>query len=134
MASSPSVKLNEDNCPVTEQLFGQLRGASSPEAIEVAKTLPEAQRARLAAFCYNKSHLHTLGLMIASTCGRGTLVKAGGLAGGIIYDQSRDPDKTLSAELRSPGSHPPKPISLAISNERSEMMDAFDDQDDQDEL
>ena len=70
-------KLNEDPCPVTEQLFGELRSASHPEAIEIAKTLPESQRARLATFFYNKSHLHALGLMIASTCNRGSLVHAG---------------------------------------------------------
>ena len=44
-------------CPITEQLFGQLRRASLPDAVEIAKVLPDQQRARLATFCY-----------LASTC------------------------------------------------------------------
>ena len=108
-------KLNEDPCPVTEQLFGELRSASHPEAIEIAKTLPESQRARLATFFYNKSHLHALGLMIASTCSRGSLVHAG-RAGDTIFHLSRDPRKTLSEQRIPRSSHQPKPISLARIN------------------
>ena len=104
---------NEDPCPITEQLFGQLRRASPPDAVEIAKALPDPQRARLATFCYYRSHLRALGLMIASTCDRNALVGAGGGAGDTIYHQSRDPNKTLSEEV---GSRPPKPITLAGSN------------------
>lgn len=105
-------KLNEDPCPVTEQLFGELRVASPPEAVEIAKALPESQRARLAMFFYKKRHLYALGLMIASTCNRSALVNAGS-AGGTLYRQSRDPNKTLSEEWLPRSSHQPKPISLA---------------------
>ena len=110
MAVPLGAKLNEDPCPITEQLFGQLRRASPPDAVEIAKALSDPQRARLATFCYYRRHLHALGLMIASSCGRNALVAAGGSAGDTIYHQSRDPNKTLSEEV---GSCPPKPISLA---------------------
>ncbi len=106
---------NEDPCPITEQLFGQLRRASPPDAVEIANALPDPQRARLATFCYYRRHLHALGLMIASSCDRNALVDAGGSAGGTIYQQSSDPNKTLSEEV---GSRPPKPISLAGPNAR----------------
>lgn len=118
MAVTLGVKLNEDACPITEQLFGQLRRASPPKAVEIAKALPEPQRARFVTFCYNKCHLHALGLVIASTCNRNALVDAGGSVGDTIYQQSRDPNKTLSSELQPPGSRPPKPISLARLNIR----------------
>ena len=113
MASHLAAKLNEDTGPIAEPLLGQLLRTSPPEAVEIAKELPELQRARLATFCYNKRHLYALGLMIASTCGRSALVRASGSVGDVIYDQSRDLDKTLSAELHPPGSRPRKPISLA---------------------
>ena len=113
MAFPLSVKLNEDTGPVTEPMLGQLLQSSPPEAVEIAKQLPQRQRAQLAAFCYNKRHLYALGLMIASTCDRNSLVRAGGSVGEVIYKQSRDLDKTLSAELHPPGSRPKKPISLA---------------------
>ncbi len=49
--------------------------------------------------------------MIASTCDRASLMKAGGNAGGIIFDQSRDPEKTLSKERFSHESRS-RPITL----------------------
>ena len=115
MAVPLGAKLNEDPCPITEQLFGQLCQSSPPDAVEIAKALPAPQRARLATFCYYRSHLHALGLMIASSCDRNALVHAGGGAGNTIYHQSRDPNKTLSEEV---GSRPPKPITLAGPNFR----------------
>ncbi len=113
MAFHLRAKLNEDTSPVAEPLFSQLLRTSPPEAVEIAKDLPEPQRARLATFCYNKRHLYALGLMIASTCNRSALVKAGGRVGDAIYNQSRDLDKTLSAEIHPPSSRPRKQISLA---------------------
>jgi hypothetical protein len=98
---------------LTEQLFGRLYRASHPDAVEIAAALPDPQRARLATFCYYRSHLHTLGLMIASRCDRNSLVDAGGIAGDMIYHQSRDPSLTLSEDV---GSRSQKPISLAGSN------------------
>ena len=106
---------NEDPCPITEQLFGQLCQTSPPDAVEIAKALPDLQRARLATFCYYRRHLHALGLMIASTCDHNALVNASGRAGDTIYHQSRDPDKTLSEEEQQSGSRPPKPITLGGS-------------------
>ena len=106
---------NEDPCPITEQLFGQLHRASPPDAAEIAKALPHPQRARLATFCYYRRHLHALGLIIASTCDRNALIDAGGGAGDTIYRQSRDPNKTLSEEV---GYRPQKPITLARPNVR----------------
>ena len=100
---------------LTEQLFGQLRRASPPDAVEIAKALPEPQRARLATFCYYRSHLRALGLMIASSCDRNALVDASGVAGDTIYHQSRDPNKTLSEDV---GSCTSKPISLSEPNVR----------------
>ena len=105
MATHSVAKLNEDLCPIPEQLFGQLHNAAPPDAVEVAGR---------AVFCYNKSHLRALGLMIASTCDRKSLVKAAGRSLGVtIHCQSKDPNKTLSAERMPTNTHPPKLISLA---------------------
>jgi len=108
--------INEDTCPVPEDLFGQLRQAHLPDAVEAVKDMPESQRARLAAFCYNKRHLYSLGLMIASTCSRSSLVGAAGNAGGVIFRQSRNAAKTFSEEILPPGYRPKKAISLAQVN------------------
>lgn len=114
MINSTNVQLNEENCPVPDDLFGQLRQASPKNAVEIAKSLSEPQRAQLAAFCYRRCHMHALGLMIASTCGCDALVAAAGASGNVIYDQSRDPEKTLSLDVKRPAYYEPKPVSLPV--------------------
>ena len=113
MITSTNVQLNEERCPVPDDLFGQLRRASPQKTVEIAKSLREPQRAQLAAFCYKRCHLHALGLMIASTCGSNALVAAAGASGRMIYAQSRDPEKTLSLGVRKRAYYEPKPVSLA---------------------
>ncbi len=116
MAITSGAIPNEVSCPITEQFFNHLHRASPSEAVESAKVLPEAQRAQLAAFFYNKRHFHALGLMIASTCGRNSLVNASGQIGDHIFHQSRDPSKTLSAEIHPQSYRSKRPISLARLN------------------
>lgn len=113
MTTSTNVQLNEEHCPVSDDLFGQLRRDTPQNAVEIAKSLREPQRAQLAAFCYKRRHLHALGLMIASTCDRNTLVAAAGTSGRVIYTQSRDPEKTLSLGVAKRAYYEPKPVSLA---------------------
>jgi hypothetical protein len=105
--------LNEEECPVPEAVFRQVRGAEPPHALMIAGTLPQAQRARLAVFCYRKRHLHELGLMIASTCDCASLVGAAGTGGRVIFEQSRDPAKTLAQERRPTGHSGSRTITLA---------------------
>ena len=104
---------NEDPCPVSDDLFGQIRRAPPPNAVQIANSLPSSQRAQLAIFCYNKRHLHALGLIIASSCDRQTLVNAGGHVGEVIFDQSREADVCARTNFASPGSSSKKRISLA---------------------
>ena len=114
MANSMHLQLNEDYCPVSDDVFGRLRQASPPDAVGIARSLPSSQRAQLAVFCYRRRHLHELGLMIASTCERSELaIAAPGAPGMIIFDQSRDPKKLLAMELRPMADQGPKPISVA---------------------
>ena len=105
--------LNEEPCPVPVQLFGKLHKSSPPDAAEIAKTLPDAQRARLAVFCYHRQHLRSLAFAIASTCNRDSLIKAAGGAGEVIFKQSRDPNQALSAGMPRQNSGQPRKITLA---------------------
>lgn len=98
MSPAQSHSLNEAAVPIPENLFGELANAEPVEAIEIAKKLPLQNRARLAAFCYSRRHLNHLGLLIASTCDRMTLKRAMGTAGEVVFKQSRDVEKTISAE------------------------------------
>ena len=101
MRNAKAHSLNEKAIPVAESLFSELVGAEPKEAVEVARSLPLENRARLAAFCYSKRHLNHLGLMIASTCDRMALRRAFGTAGEVVFRQSRDVEKTLSQQKKS---------------------------------
>ena len=96
--------LNEAAIPIPENLFGQLTQAEPKDAVEIARQLPLENRARLAAFCYGKRHLNHLGLLLAATCDRMALRRAMGNAGDIVFQQSRDVEKTLGEEKRKTAS------------------------------
>ncbi|MGI9571112.1 MAG: hypothetical protein ACR2PH_15570 [Desulfobulbia bacterium] len=109
---SAHAKLNEDSCPVSDDILGRLHQYPLPQAADIVKDIPESQRARLAAFCYNRRHLHKLGLFIASTCSAPALDAVAGSVGTIIYQQSRSID--LEGELNHMGLRTgTKPVSLA---------------------
>ena len=115
MAAPLRSTLNEEPCPVPVQVFGKLHKSSPPDAAEIAKTLPESQRARLAVFCYHRQHLRNLAFAIASTCERDSLIKAAGTAGEVIFKQSRDLNQALAAASRAGSSDQPSKITLAGS-------------------
>ncbi|MDD9910019.1 MAG: hypothetical protein OXR62_10040 [Ahrensia sp.] len=92
--------LNEASIPIPENLFGQLAQAEPKDAVEIARKLPLENRAHLAAFCYGKRHLNHLGLLLAATCDRMSLRRTMGNAGDIVFQQSRDIEKTLGEQAR----------------------------------
>ncbi len=113
MTASKVHVLNEEQCPIPENVLGQMHEANPADAAEVASSLPEEQRAQLAAFCYERRHLHHLGLVIASSCGQLALRKAFGLAGDVVFKQSRKPEETVAKERRNSNYAAPKPVTLA---------------------
>ncbi len=88
-----------DACPISDELLGRIyRGG--PEAVDSAiSNLPEMARARLAAFCYARTHLQEIGLSIAATCDERSLTEAAGRAGEALYARSR---KRVAAVAPSP--------------------------------
>ena len=80
---------NFEACPISEELLGQIYRAG-PEGVESAvSNLPPTARARLAAFCYARTHLHEIGLAIAATCEERSLTEAAGRVGETLYARSR---------------------------------------------
>lgn len=93
--------LNEREIPVSSNLFTQLVESDPKDAIKVARDLPLDNRAALSAFCYSKRHLYHLGLLLASTCDRMALRRAFGMAGEVVYKQSRNVEETMAQARRS---------------------------------
>jgi hypothetical protein len=76
------------------------------EKLEAISMLPEASRARIAAFCYQKVHLREIGLRVAATCSVVALRKPFGGRAQAILDQASRVD-TIVAELESDGKKAP---------------------------
>jgi hypothetical protein len=87
-----SHQLNEEACPVSENLLGQLYRESAKGLEALIETVPSAVRALLAHYCYRRAHLASLGLAIAVTCDRDDLLAAGN-NGDALYRRSREPDE-----------------------------------------
>jgi len=80
---SAQSELTDDVCPVRDELLGELYRADD---LSVAPGI----RASLALFCYRRSHLHSIGLAIAATCDKNSLVWAGGSVGAFVFACSRE--------------------------------------------
>ena len=85
-------QLNEEACPVSESLFGQLYRASPHGLAALIENVPARLRAVLADYCYRRAHLASLGLAIAASCEREDLMDAGS-NGDALYRRSRQPDE-----------------------------------------
>ena len=101
--------LNEASCPAPEPIVTRIMHADPKDAAAIARELPEADRARLAAFCYARKHMNHLGLLIASTCSMPHLRVAFGTAAPVVFRQCQDVEATM-AEGRQGGA---KEITLA---------------------
>jgi hypothetical protein len=67
-------------------------------------------RAKLALFCYRKSHLHALALAIAARCGERALIEFGGRVGSTLYALSREAPAMRGVAISHNGR---KPITLS---------------------
>jgi hypothetical protein len=93
---------NEEQCPVPNELIGRLYRAAESSVREIAATLLPAQQAELAMFCYGRAHLREIGLTIAASCDRDTLIAAAHstAAGEVIYSQSRETGRASEGPAR----------------------------------
>ena len=119
-----------NDCPVSEELIGQLYRSSQDGIHELVSGLSANRRGSLAAFCYGRAHLRDIGLAIAATCDLETLVAVGGRAGNFLFDQSRELSTVEKRRWSRHGNISLGPIG-PISASRSPMMDDDDDDDDE---
>ncbi len=89
--ASYGVGFSDDACPVPESIFGQLYRNHAQGLPQLVETIPAQTRAMLALFCYRRAHLQSLSLAIASSCEEIDLIEAGGRAGQVLYELSRQP-------------------------------------------
>ena len=88
----------DEVCPVADELLAELYNANKLGLPVLVSTVPSDVRAMLALFCYRRSHLHTLGLVIAASCDEDDLVKWGARLGAALFVKSREAPQPKPAE------------------------------------
>ena len=82
--------LQEEICPISEQLLFSLYDAAKRGLPVPVSDVPKDRRSSVALFCYRRSHLENAALAVAATCDEEDLVDAGGLLGRTLFLKSRD--------------------------------------------
>jgi hypothetical protein len=99
-----------DRCPVRDDLLGEMYRASANGLPRLVESVASDVRARLALFCYRKSHLHSLALAVAASCSERELIEFGGRVGAALYSLSR---QAPAAREAPSGYGARKPITLS---------------------
>ena len=96
------IPLEDEPCPVADQMLGEMYRASSHGLNELIATVSPAARALLAVYCYRRAHLVSIGLAIATTCEKDDLTSAGGRAGAALFERSREalPDARVNSRRK----------------------------------
>ncbi|MCL2715978.1 MAG: hypothetical protein FWD68_15740 [Alphaproteobacteria bacterium] len=121
---------DDEACPVRDELLGEMYRASESGLQSLVESVSSGVRARLALFCYHRSHLHSLGVAIAASCSPRELIDAGGRVGSMLYAQSRDVAMGTAAP---PGGRKPITLStkpLTAIEPMDDEVDEFDDEPD----
>jgi hypothetical protein len=90
------MRLNEESCPVSESVLGNLYRASSAGLPALVQAIPVSTRAILAGYCYRRAHLMSVALAIASSCEKHDLVEAHGELGAVMHELSQNPKPVVA--------------------------------------
>ncbi len=106
------VRLEDEPCPVADQMLGEMYRASAHGLKELIATVSPKARALLAVYCYRRAHLALIGMAIAATCEKDELAWVGGNMGAVLFERSREAPKVLSIDAHPTGR---RKISLATA-------------------
>jgi hypothetical protein len=95
--------LDDESCPVGDQMLGEIYRASAHGLNELIATVSPEARALLAVYCYRRAHLVSVGLAIAATCEKDDLSFAGGNAGAVLFERSREALQSAPIEGHASG-------------------------------
>ena len=107
----PEHHVEDEPCPVTDQMLGEIYRASAHGLNDLIATVPPTARALLAVFCYRRAHLASIGLAIAATCEEDDLTSLGGNAGAMLFERSR---KAPQPQLADAGASNRRKITVAV--------------------
>ena len=117
----PEQRVEDEPCPVTDQMLGEIYRASEHGLNELIATIPTTARALLAVFCYRRAHLASIGLAIAATCEEDDLTSLGGQRWCHAFERSR---KAPQPRLADAGTSNRRKITLSIGPISTPISDA----------
>lgn len=82
--------LEDEPCPVPDEILGEMYRANAHGLNELIATISPTVRVLLAVYCYRRAHLASIGLAIAATCDKDDLADWGGNAGAVLFERSRE--------------------------------------------
>jgi hypothetical protein len=97
------IPLEDESCPVADQMLGEMYRASAHGLNELIATVSPTARALLAVYCYRRAHLASIGLAIAATCEKDDLTSLGGNAGATLFERSREAPQSFLPDARANG-------------------------------
>jgi hypothetical protein len=93
----------DDACPVGDQMLGEIHRASAHGLNQLIAAVSPTARALLAVYCYRRAHLASIGLAIAATCEKDDLSSAGGNAGAMLFERSRETSQSALISAHANG-------------------------------
>lgn len=79
----------ETDCPIPLEDLARLYRADRAKLPEAVRGFSPAVKAQLAVFCYGRSHLREVGLLIAGSCEPEALSRFAGVMGQVLAAQCR---------------------------------------------
>jgi hypothetical protein len=95
--------LEDEPCPVPDEMLGKLYRSSAHGLDELIATVSPTARALLAVYCYRRAHLASIGLTIAATCEKDDLASSGGNVGAVLFERSREALQSSSTDAHATG-------------------------------
>jgi hypothetical protein len=95
--------LEDEPCPISDEMLGEMYRTSVHGLHELIETIPPTTRALLAVYCYRRAHLASIGMAIAATCEKDDLSALGGNAGAVLFERSRETPKSPSVDTHASG-------------------------------
>jgi hypothetical protein len=90
MLPEHQVILEDELCPVPDEMLGEMYRASAHGLSELIATVSPTARVLLAVYCYRRVHLASIGLAIAATCDEEDLTHLGGNIGAVLFERARE--------------------------------------------
>src|SRR5665647_1974591 len=116
--------LEDEPCPVPDEMLGEMYRASAHGLNELIATVSPTARALLAVYCYRRAHLASIGLAIAATCEKDDLVWFGGNAGTVLFERSREAPQQLPAAAHTNGKR-----KITLATEPIRQLKPMEDED-----